>query len=180
MTSPSDNEKQPYNGFRAAREEIIARLKMPLGHTTFWLNMMIGVVGLGGVAIWIEAWHWWQSELSDPPLENLKLALATVFPAVMGGSAYELCLSKKVITRNIGWTALAVCFLSALYLLGFGHPSDQVAIRMGIICCLFSVVVWWIAKGRDETMRDEDADPDDAVGGLATRPLTSRPTKLKT
>ncbi|MBW8298271.1 MAG: hypothetical protein K0M60_01565 [Hydrogenophaga sp.] len=181
VTSTDDENKQPYNGFNVARKEIWERLTTPLLHTTIWLNLVVGVVGLGGIAIWIEWWHWAHAKPEEASLGNLKLALATVFPAIMGGSALELCLSKTVITRNIGLFVLAICLLAALYLLAFGNPSDSLSIKLSAGCCLLALVVWWLARGRDETMQDtETPDPIDAVGGAADRSLNKTPTKIKT
>ncbi|WP_147401453.1 MULTISPECIES: hypothetical protein [Agrobacterium] len=49
VTSPGNEREQSYNGFKAAGEEI--RVTPPLPHTAIWINLIVGVVGLGGMTV---------------------------------------------------------------------------------------------------------------------------------
>lgn len=180
---PETSRAKPYNGLKAAGREITRRLKRPASQFTFWVYLLLAVIGLGGLAIWVEWWRYANAPETNgappPSLEGLRLALATVFPAIVGASALELVLNDNKMARNLGLVFLAVCFLLAVYLLGFGHPSDAFGIGLGIVGCLAAIFVWWVASGLDETFQDT-SDPNDAVGGPPTRELNSRATSIRT
>lgn len=181
--SPESQEAKPYNGLKAAGQEVARRLKKPMSQITFWIYLALAVIGLGGLAIWVELWRHFHPTITkaDPhsSLDSLKLALATVFPAVVGASALELVLNEDKMARNLGLVFLSMCALLAVYLLGFGNPSDEIAIALGALGCVGAIFVWWIASGLDDIFQDRPG-PGDAVGGDPTRDLASRATSIRT
>lgn len=181
--APENEEAKPYNGLKAAGQEIIRRLSKPISQITFWIYLALAVVGLGGLAIWVELWRYFHPMATGAnphsPLDSLKLALATVFPAIVGASALELVLNDDKMARNLGLVFLSICALLAIYLLGFGNPSDGLAIFLGALGCVGAVFVWWIASGLDDIFQDR-SKPDDAVGGDPRRDLPGRATAIRT
>lgn len=174
-TSGVDDAK--YNGFSAEWALVCERLRKPVRELTFWLYLIVAVAGFGGLAIWIEWWRYLH-EVPQPPLSNLRLALATVFPAVLGASALELILGENKLLRGIGIAFLAFFLVLAFYILGFGDMSDEKAIFLGAVGCLGGILVWWISNGLDELFQDR-VDPSNASGGDPRRPLSRQATKIK-
>ena len=145
--------------------------------------MIVAVIGIGGLAIWVEWWRYIHASAEEVrscgPLSGLRFALAIVFPAIIGASSVELILNDDKIVRNLGIVFGVPSIVLALYLLAFGNPTDEWAVGLGAFGCATAVFVWWIASGLDEIFQDLPK-PDDAVGGNPDRPLPSCTTKIRT
>jgi len=179
---PQNSASESYNGIKAAFKEIGERMATPANQMSFWIYLVFAVMGLGGLAIWIEIWrycHVVNVSGHEKSLDGIKLALATVFPAIIGSSGLELVLNDRKMSRNIGILFLGLSLFLTFYLLGFGNPSDSVAIALGIVGCIGAVCVWWIASGFDEIFQDT-ADPEAPVGGDVRRPLASGQNNIQT
>ena len=187
MTDINDDEggtPTPYNGFRELWAEVATRLRSPVRHLNFWIVLVGGVLIFGGHPIWIEVVKFLTSGGSGKEpykIENMALAIATVFPAIMGGSAFELFVNNKSMPRNIGIIALIFCVVGTWALLWF-EQTTQTALIGGSFCCLVAVFVWWLARGLDDLLRDQASiDPYNPVGGPDPQSeLSSKHTTIRT
>ncbi|WP_133116113.1 hypothetical protein [Mesorhizobium wenxiniae] len=152
------------NGFVFLGREAKRRFVKPIGQVNFWTYLVLAIFSLGGLPIYIE---WFR--MTNSPAHNVdgvKLALFTVFPAIMGASAVQLVLDKdNSPIRMAGLGSLVLCFVVTFTLIAniFSIP-DKWSIITGILFCLLAVLTWWVANGLDPIFEDT-IRPDDSVGG---------------
>ncbi|TPK59093.1 hypothetical protein FJ930_29395 [Mesorhizobium sp. B2-4-15] len=152
------------NGFVFLYREAKRRFLKPIGQVNFWTYLVLAIFLLGGLPIYIEWFRMNNGATHDA--DGIKLALFTVFPAIMGASAVQLVLDKdNSPIRMAGLSSLVVCFVVTLALITniFSIP-DKWSIITGVVFCLLAVFTWWVANGLDPIFEDT-IRPDDSVGG---------------
>jgi hypothetical protein len=160
-----------FNSFAPLWRDLLIRLRGPVGSFTFWTYAIIGIAGIGGLAVWIEVVKYIFGLGGATSGDGIRLAINTYFPAVGCSAAQQLFIAEKQKTylRSFGYSVsvgfLALCILS--FLLQLDHPNWSLV--LGIVCSIGAVVIWWIANGGDPTFHD--TDPDIPVGGPTATPL---------
>ena len=158
--------KTSINSFVLLQRDCLLRLGKPIGSVTFWTYMVWGVMGFGGLAIWIEVVkHCWIGSSDSLTTDGIRLAVLTYFPAVGCAAGQQISIVEKdrKYMRSFGITAsfgfMTLCIIS--FLLQIKHPNWS--LFLGIVCSIAAVLTFWIAIGLDESFHD--TDPDAAVGG---------------
>jgi hypothetical protein len=157
--------KTPINSFVLLKRDCLIRLRRPLGFVTFWSYMLCGVLGFGGLAIWLEVGKHLLGFADSATTEGIRLALLTYFPAVGCAAGQQISIVEKDRKymrsfgngASVGFTALCVI----LFALQIRHPNWT--LFLGIFCSIAAVLTCWIAIGLDESFHD--TDPDAAIGG---------------
>ncbi|WP_336964020.1 hypothetical protein [Sphingobium aquiterrae] len=150
------------------------RLQKPCKEWSFYIFLGVGILFLGGMAIWIEAYRFLTFVASqDHPhaeLSGIRLALATAILAIAGPAAMQLMYALDKMATVVAILLIAVELVLAIYLMGFGSPDGCGTILWGFIGLGLAVLTWWLANGGDNIFQDETPD-DAATGGNPTRPL---------
>ena len=152
------------------------RWTKPTKQLSFWTFLLVGIVILGGLAVWIEGFRYVNfvpsSEEPTPKLEPIQLALATAGLAVAGPSAMQLLYSRDKLAIVAAILLFTAEMISAMYLMVFGEPDVAGTIISGMLCVALAIVAWVLANGEDDIFQDE-VDSDVSAGGNPMRPLPS-------
>jgi hypothetical protein len=133
--------------------ELMRRLKAPLKSVTFWAQLLVAVVGLGGAGIWYSlieckltgVWSW----------SAIAAALCTYFPAVAGAAFVDSSSESQPYVRSFGLIAVAL-FMVLIFLAVF--TIREGFIFWGIVGSVLSILFWWVVNADKACFRDVDGD----------------------
>lgn len=171
-----DEADQDLGAFRARGpwNLLRERLQKPCKELSFYIFLGIGILFLGGMAIWIEVYRFLTfiptPEHQHAELAGTRLALATAILAIAGPAAMQLMYALDKMATVVAILLIAIELLLAIYLMGFGSPNGCGTIFWGFVGLSLAVLTWWLANGGDNIFQDETPD-DAATGGNPTRPL---------
>lgn len=137
---------------------IARRLSRPCRQWTFYAVLGLGIVILGYLAVWIEAWHAWNFTATPTKpivdLGPLKLAYATAILAVGGPSCMQIMLTqnKMAIVASIVLVFVILVLAYSLSTANFSHVYVHVVGGAGFF---LSILSWWLAVGEDELFQDQ-------------------------
>jgi hypothetical protein len=147
-------------------KELTRRSLFPLSHSSFFFFFIGGVVGLGGIGVWLELEALSRIGHTPPtPLGSLRTALIAFFPALAGTSCMQLIWSDeskkymKSFSTAIMLGAAAIAVMTAR-----PSVSDAAALWIASIASVVALWIWWIANAFQNEFLDP---PDAAVGGDA-------------
>lgn len=172
-------------GDGAARSAVAPEWKLlhrrwtrPRKELSFWTFLLVGIVLLGGLAVWIEGYRYYffvpTTEHPAAELGGLKLALATAGLAIAGPAAMQLLYSRDKLAIVAAILLFTVEMLAAMYLMVFGTPSTWGTIAAGLVCVAPAILAWVLANGEDDIFQD-DASDDASTGGDPMKPLPGSP-----
>jgi heme/copper-type cytochrome/quinol oxidase subunit 3 len=150
-----------------------SRWTSPAREWSFWTFLLVGIVILGGLAVWIEGVRYFNdvpkpNEQSD--IAPLQLALATAGLAVAGPSAMQMLYSRDKLTIVAAILLFTVEMIFSMYLMVFGEAKACGTFVAGLVCVVAAIVSWVLANGDDVIFQDETPN-DAAAGGNPMRPL---------
>ncbi len=158
------------------------RWTRPSGQLSFWTFLVVGIIILGGLAVWIEIYRYAYHVPAQPgehaALAPLQLALATAGLAVAGPSAMQLLYSRDKLAIVAAIILFTIEMIFAMYLMVFGEPKECGTLGGGLICIGVAVVAWALANGEDDIFQDDVAN-DASMGGDPMRPLPTRSAPAK-
>jgi hypothetical protein len=154
------------NGFVILWADLKRRFLAPVGHVTFWAYLIVGVVIFGGLAVWLEAYLYFISNINESA-SHLRIALVAFFPALIGSVSVQLIFEEAGRNKRMLAFAMVVVVVFALVacILIVTHTiNNRVAIPVAFVLCVLAVLEWWIANGLNPTFQD-DLDVEAPVGG---------------
>jgi succinate-acetate transporter protein len=154
------------------------RLSRPFKQWTFWFVMIVGILGLGYLAVWIEEGNL-PAAAAGEKLEPLRLAYSTAMIAVAAPCIAQLVLA---LNKMAGLTALLLTvIISALaFRVSAATPNLSAIHWHGVPGLLVALFAWWLANGEDELFQDRTM-PNVSTGGTDTqRDLPGGQNKVKT
>jgi hypothetical protein len=156
------------------------RWTRPRTQVSFWTFLAVGIVLLGGLAVWIEFYRfvWLATPEGATELGPLQLALATAGLAIAGPAAMQLLYSRDklcIVAAIILFTIVMIC---AMYLMVFGEAQRTGTLFGGAICVVPAIIAWVLANGEDDIFQDEVRD-DASTGGNPMRPIGSPASSVK-
>ncbi len=162
------------NQFPELWRDIRRRFRRPVGSPSFWMFLIVGVIGFGGIAIWIEVLKFRFHLLGTTNADGLRTAINTYFPAIGCGAGLQIVTWEKD-KPNLRACGMAVwSFMSGacvvLLLLQANHPYWSGTI--GTVCSVFALAMWWLANG-DEDAFQETPPSNAPTGGSIDQPLAA-------
>ena len=171
MNNDEENYTFPKNSFKPLYAEIKHRLCNPIGQVSFWVAFWVGLVGLGGMGIWVE---WYRASPAGASLENLRTALHTFYPAIAFTACLQLILGekdKKYVQSAAAGAAVLILLVSAFLTASDAKISQLWSIGVGVVVSVIAVLLWWIANGLEPIFQDgipaDAATGGDPLAGLA-------------
>lgn len=142
------------------------RLSRPSRQWTFWVVLVVGIFGLGYLAVWIEESNVPSAATGDK-LEPLRLAYATAMIAVAAPCIAQLVLA---LNKMAGLTALLLTVAVSMlaYRVSAFAPNLSSVHVYGIPGLLIALFAWWLANGEDELFQDRTT-PNVSTGGTDTQ-----------
>ncbi|MGC6331125.1 hypothetical protein [Rhizorhabdus sp. FW153] len=166
---------------RPAWQVLYRRWNRPKAQMSFWTFLAVGIVLLGGLAVWIEFYRYAfipPAPKSLPDLHPLQLALATAGLAIGGPAAMQMLYSRDKLCIVTAIILFTIVMIFAMYLMVFGEAHQTGTLVGGLICCIPAILAWVLANGEDDIFQDEVRD-DASTGGNPMRPLGSPTTAVK-
>jgi hypothetical protein len=166
MASQAIQADRP-NSWVLLGKELVRRSLFPLPHSSFFFYFLVAVVGLGGIGVWIELEALTRTvQPTTSSLSSLRTALISFFPALAGTSCMQLIWSDDS-RKYLKSFSTAVMIAAAITAIMMARPSvsDETALWVTSIACLFALWIWWIANAFQKEFLDP---PDSAVGGDPT------------
>jgi hypothetical protein len=163
------------NSFVLLGRELRQRIKRPVGHFSFWVFILLGVILFGGIAIWVELVKLIPGIGGTPRIESLRTAIDTYFPAIGCAAAVQLAFageSKKYLVSFGYMVTVLFAVFAVLMILLERTPATVLSWFFSIVCCLLAIFMWWIANGLDRTFQDIVVNMEAPVGGPVEAPLT--------
>jgi len=157
------------------------RWTRPRAQVSFWTFLAVGIVLLGGLAVWIEFYRYTfipPAPGANPNLQPLQLALATAGLAVAGPAAMQLLYSRDKLCIVAAIILFTVVMIFAMYLMVFGEAQETGTLVGGLVCLVPAILAWVLANGEDDIFQDEVRD-DASTGGNPMRPLGRPSTRVK-
>jgi hypothetical protein len=160
------------NQFPDLGKDIGARFMAPIGSPSFWMYLFIGVLGIGGLAIWIELLKVCFGLGGTTSADGLRTAINTFFPAIGCGAALQLVTAEKqkpnlrAIGVAVGAILSGACLVALL--LQIHHPWWSFG--LGVTFSIVSLAMWWVANGIDQAYQEQVPD-NVALGGPVNQPL---------
>ncbi|WP_075632285.1 hypothetical protein [Novacetimonas hansenii] len=154
------------SGWKDLCDDLKRRSRQPCSHPTFVFFFLSSVVIIGGIGIWLEFVFLYNSDWKDPT--NLKSALATFFPALIGSTCLQLLLqdTSKAL-KAISIFFMIIFFLLGVWLIADRNLSNWFTFSAGGFGSLMSLWYWWIANADNADFYDVPR-PTAAVGGEDT------------
>lgn len=160
----------PTGGWKDFRDDLKRRWRQPFNHASFCLYFGISILLIGYLGIWLEFGMLVHSDWKDST--NLRSALATFFPALIGSTCIQLLVQntlKALKLFSIGF--MIVFFAISAWLIADSGLSSWIAFPVGLLSTLASLWYWWIANADNADFFDDQL-PTAPVGGENTeRPL---------
>jgi hypothetical protein len=147
-------------------KELTHRSLSPLSHSSFVFFFVVGVVGLGGIGVWLELETLSRiGSAPQTPLGSLRTALISFFPALAGTSCMQLIWSdeSKKYMKSFS-TAMMMGAATVAVMTARPSVSDTSALWIAGIASIVALWTWWIANAFQNEFLDP---PDAAVGGDA-------------
>ncbi len=141
-------------GVAYLQRELGRRFFGPMGHFTFWVYLIVGIVGFAGFGFWYEALP---LMLSRPGSSSAGVftAMLTFFPALAGSSVLQLLFAdgeKPLKAFSVIYSAILIAL--AVWL-GFARPNAEwLAYAVATLGCLLAVLMWWLTSGEDPAFND--------------------------
>jgi hypothetical protein len=113
------------------------RWTRPRAQVSFWTFLAVGIVLLGGLAVWIEFYRYTfipPAPGANPNLQPLQLALATAGLAVAGPAAMQLLYSRDKLCIVAAIILFTVVMIFAMYLMVFGEAQETGTLVGGLVC----------------------------------------------
>lgn len=133
--------------------ELVRRFKTPLKSVTFWMHLVVAVIGLGGAGFWYSMIEC--RLLGEWNLTSIAAALCTYFPAIAGAAYVDSSSEGQPYFRSFGILASAVFvilfFLSVLTI-------REVSVFLSGIGSVLSILFWWVVNADKSCFRDVDGD----------------------
>ncbi len=155
---------QGSGGLTYLGRELRRRLLTPIGHFTFWVYLITGVILCGGFGVWYEFLPLLLSRAGSSS-EGVYTALLTFFPALAGSSALQLLFGEG--QKPLKAFSVVYCFVFATIAvwLGFAKPEDpKYAFGGAVLGCVLAIFMWWLTSGQDPAFND-DIDDTTPLGG---------------
>ncbi|MBL9115292.1 MAG: hypothetical protein JNJ83_09835 [Verrucomicrobiaceae bacterium] len=128
-------------------------MKTPLKSVTFWMHLLVAVVGLGGAGIWYSLLEYrFSGEWSWPAVAA---ALCTYFPAVAGAAYVDSSSEGQPYFRSFGIIAFAV-FVLLIGMSAFTIRDGSIV--WGLVGSILSILFWWVVNADKACFRDVDGD----------------------
>lgn len=172
-------ETKPVNSFPHLWDELIKRIKAPIGQVSFWVFFILGILIFSACGIWVELGKY--CLLDNKSLEGIQTAIFTFVPAMACTATMQIIFSdnEKKYLRSVGYAVGLLLPLSAILLLIFnGHLSSTFSISAGVFLSTISILTWWVANGLDSIFYD-NAGQDATTGGNLEKPLPGNVTGFK-
>lgn len=115
----------------------------------FW----IGVLGAGGLGIWLEVWKLMiDSDVRN--LDSLRTAIATFFPAVIGATSLQMAFEDELKSnRGVAFCAVFVLLIIFMMMADKRLP-DIVAFPLGILASAASLWTWCATNGNSPALQE--------------------------
>lgn len=162
-----DGEEES-NGFVCMADYLAESWRMGRKLLNLWVYFGVGVMGLGGLGIWIAiAIVIWDFRLPD-----ILVALNSFTPAIVGASCLDYIFGTDRKKFLVGF-AIAVTFLSfAFVIISFLCKNHTfMSYCLASLAALLALLLWWIDNARNPKLKNE-VDFTDAMGGDVNRKLT--------
>lgn len=175
MSTNSEIRTKP-NSFIPLFRELQSRVATPAGQVSYWVYMLLGIVGFGGVAIWVELVRFGLASPCTRHVDSIATAINTYFPAVGCAAAVQLAYAAENAKKKYLFSfSLLVGFLFAVFallVLVFQQAAISVwSVLVGSLGCLLAFVMAWIANSEEAIYHDE-INLDATLGGSPEKPLS--------
>lgn len=144
-------------------QELSRRWKAPIGQFSFWVYLIVSVIGVGAIGIWVEVSRAFDASKFDS--NGLITAIHTYFPAIAAGSALQLMLdANKEEHKFLRSFCVASSAIVILLTIPFYRGSNNLTLLWFCGSCgiLYSLWLWWITNGCSGSF--QDIDPKDSLG----------------
>lgn len=150
-------------GWKDFRDDLRRRWRQPLRHATYCFYFVSSVLFIGCLGIWLEFALLARSDWQDAT--NLKSAIATFFPALIGSTCLQLLLQQTLKALK----AFSIAFMLFFFVIGAWLIADRdlpdwIAFSIGVASSVASLWYWWIANADNADFFD-DQTPTASVGG---------------
>jgi len=159
----TDTKTTSPNYFHELGQYLKSQFIAPIGHPTFWLYLIIAVIGAGGLGIWVAIY---QRDVQD-----IVAALFTYFPAIAMASGFELILKddqRKFVRSTAFATAVTLILIAVLVA---SLPRGSLSFALGIIGYIISLAFWWVANADNVVLHDTPAPSVASIGGKIDQPI---------
>jgi hypothetical protein len=135
----------------------------------------VGVVGFGGLGIWIE-WVKYEKSYAGAELSGLITAVLTFFPALVGSTSIQWIFAITTPDRTdktivaFALFSFSLFMMAAILLAVFTECHEATVLSIGILCSAIAAWVWCLSASDDETYKRKPR-PDAATGGSTNRDL---------
>lgn len=165
-------ERTNQSEFPELINDIGRRFRRPVGSPSFWMFLIVGIIGFGGIAIWIEVLKYGFHLLDTKSAEGIATAVNTYFPAIGCGAGLQIVTWEKD-KPNLRACGMAVwsimsAFCVVLLLLQAHHPLLSGV--LGSICSILALATWWLANGEEDAFQNAPKT-NAATGGDLDQPL---------
>lgn len=158
-------------GVTYLKRELSHRFFSPMGHFTFWVYLIVGVILCGGFGVWYEAIPFYL-ERPGSSAAGIHTALLTFFPALAGSSALQLLFADGQKPLKAFSVIYSLVFVALAVWLGFAKPANPLLSFGGAaIGSTLAVLMWWLTNGIDKAFDDaiDDRSPLGADPGVTPK-----------
>jgi hypothetical protein len=143
------------NGFKHLLRELAERTRAPIGHVTFWVYLVLGVILFGGLGVWLE-WISYSYAVPKPSSDALRTALITFFQALVGSTSIQLVFAENnKPMRAFAILCLVIFLVPAIWLTLDRSVGPGPAFLLAGIASVAAVWIWWIAHAFEPVFRDQ-------------------------
>jgi len=156
------------NGFVMWWDWFSATMRKPVFRFNFWVYLIVGVVGAGGLGVWVS----FMSRVEALP--NTLLALLTFYPATAVASCMEFIFedSDKKFVKGFAIISGFVLFLLSVFVWLLS------SYLLAILACILSLTLWWLANAENPKLSDT-TDSTSPIGGAVDNDVKGTPGDLK-
>ena len=143
---------------------IRSQVRSPIPHFSFWVYLVIAVLGAGALGFWVELIRFFRGTSNTA---SVLTAVYTFFPALAAGAALQMSLDEREKKYVISFAYLAgtvVLLITLPWALSMG--GQNWSIGLGILGTSLATLLWWIANGGNPSF--QDFVPSASVGGDAS------------
>ena len=139
-------------------------------HATYCFFFVASVIIVGGLGIWLEIVLLARADL--PNAANLKTAIATFFPALIGSTCLQILFGTYLKALRAFSVVLTLFFVAiGVWILADRELAIWIAITAGASSTLVSLWFWWIANADNADFFDDDLSRAPIGGDNPTAPL---------
>lgn len=141
-------------GVAYLKRELGHRFFSPMGHFTFWVYLLVGVIFFGGFGFWYEALPL-MLERPGSTSAGVFTAMLTFFPALAGSSALQLLFADGEKPLKAFSVFYSFVLIALAVWLGFARPTTEwLSFTVASIGSVLAIVMWWLTSGVDPAFDD--------------------------